>query len=207
MMPPRMRISGENELVQALLEHGHVLVEASEAELIFDPTQLVRRGQIVAHLGHATLADLDAYSSGHAFVLTELMPQVYAVTASDELAGMVAELLIGELGGRVVHVPESQRDRLTAGLAYAGFIGQVRSEARNLLTEALGNAHHADEVVEQLTDAVAPPLNVAALERGYHAIDSVGTKRLYAQLARRSGEVFHNNDVELWAMNQEQNNT
>lgn len=207
MTPPRMRISGDNDLVRALLDHGHVLAEASEAELIFDPTQLVRRGQIVAHLGHATLADLDAYSSGHAFVLTELMPRIYAVTASDDLAAVVAELLMSELGARVIHVPESQRERLTAGLAYAGFIGQVRTEACNLLTEALGNAHQADEVVEQLTDVLAPPLDVAALERGYHAIDSVGTKRLYAQLARRSGEVFHNDDVELWAMNQEHNET
>ncbi|MFC6318123.1 hypothetical protein [Corynebacterium gerontici] len=195
-----MRIAGRGELLLRLEAAGHVIVDPEDAELIINPQGPVRAGQVVGSTQAITLGDLDEYDTTMRFVLSELTLNVFALTASDEVTATVAELLVNETGGRVVQVPDSQRERLLLGQQIAAYSQVVAQEANALLTEALGNPDLAQDVMEEATGLLAPPANVQQVQRAFRSIQSPERKRLYVELTRRSAELFRNREIELWAM-------
>lgn len=200
MSAPRMRIAGRGELLLRLEAAGHIIVEAEDAELIINPDGPVRAGQVVGSTQAITLGDLEAYDTTMRFVLSELTLNVFALTASDEVTATVAELLVHETGGRVVHVPDSQRERLLLGQQIAAYSQVVAQEANALLTEALGNPDLAQDVMEEAAGLLAPPASVHQVQRAFQSIQSPERRRLFVELTRRSAELFRNREIELWAM-------
>lgn len=164
-----------------------------------------RYGQIFLHTsaGQGTQV-FDALETSGAIVgaLHPLADDLWAVGAADELGETIVELLVAELGGRALLVPDTQRLRLAAALTYLSFEATVRHDAFTLLAEAIGNEDRAFEVTggllrERPLDPVLGPAGIAAQQA---AIEDPGTARVFRDLARRAAEQTGAHDVELWAM-------
>ncbi|AIT61847.1 hypothetical protein [Corynebacterium doosanense] len=164
-----------------------------------------RPGQIFLHTsaGHGTQV-FDSLETSGAVVCAAhpLTDDLWAVGAADELGETIVELLVGELGGQALMVPDTQRLRLAAALTYRSFEATLRNDAFLLLSEAIGNEERALEIIggfgeERPLDPVRGPAGMAAQQR---AIEDPGTARVFRDLARRAAEQTGAHDVELWAM-------
>lgn len=233
MRPPRMTagvLADETDDV----ELGHRLAAAGhEVEWLDDPAEVVdkelvvvsvteaalpevvealslraRRGQIFVHTqpGHGVQI-FDPLELSGAIVLAAypLNERIWATSAADELGETIVELIVGEIGGQSLVIPDGQRARLAAALTYLGFIGTVRNDAFVLLAEALGNEEKALEIADEASGeralpAVTGDAGVSAQQR---AIEDPGTARSFRELARRAAEQTGAQDVELWAIQEE----
>ncbi|ADL11233.1 hypothetical protein [Corynebacterium pseudotuberculosis] len=122
-MRPVLSISGNNELVTQLVAVGHRRVH-EDAELAFDEPAW---DGIVGRL------------PGMSFVIKELKPEIYAVSATHEVAATVAELLLAELGIQAIHVAQDKWPEFLAGLVQIQQLEQMRDSARALLQPMLGD--------------------------------------------------------------------
>lgn len=185
-----------------------------------------RVGQIFLHtsLGYGVQVFDSLETSGAmvcaAYPLTE---KLWVVAAADELGETIVELLVGELGGQALAVPDTQRLRLAAALTQLSFVATVRNDAHTLLTEALGNEEKSLEIVggagedgvvngpvpltspaglggERALPLVEGATGIAAQTR---AIENPGAARAFRELARRAAQQTGAHDVELWAMGQD----
>lgn len=233
MQAPRLRVGvlgqdpGGDRLIRGLAEVGHTVEHLGGPEettgyelvvlavpsgelpdLIGQLAARARRGQIYLHtclsLGVQVFDPLET-SGAIVIAAHPLSPGFWVVGAVDELGETIVELLVGELGGTALTVPDTQRTRLAAGMAYAGFIETVRQDAFTLLSEALGNTERAREIVGEpgeprRLDGVAAPGGVADQQK---SIEDPGLARSFRELARRTAELTRLDDVELWAIQEE----
>lgn len=193
---PRLRISGDNPFAHAAFDAGHLPSTPTEAELVFDPQEKVRPGQICAGFG-CSLQDLDSLRDNLAFALLPLPGGTYGVQASDQLAYTIVELLAAEIGAPLVPIPPAAYDQLLLALSFAGFAGVVRQEARDCLQQVFGNDQIVEEILAQ--DFPQRPLPIADLERALATIDSPGLARDFLALVNHSAAYFDDRDIELWA--------
>ncbi|WCV10611.1 hypothetical protein CBE74_10245 [Corynebacterium silvaticum] len=77
--------------------------------------------------------------SGMSFVLKELKPDIYAVSATNDVAATIAELLLAEIGAYAIHVSQDKWPELLAGLVQIQQLEQMRDSARALLQPMLGD--------------------------------------------------------------------
>ncbi|WP_448852750.1 Rossmann-like and DUF2520 domain-containing protein [Corynebacterium sp. 335C] len=88
----------------------------------------------------------------------------WGVTAGDDVARTVAELLIGELGGRAVAVPEELRGLYHAGMAHgANHLAAVVADAVTLMNAATGADGQPAEAPDRAA-ALLRPLLEASLD-------------------------------------------
>lgn len=89
----------------------------------------------------------------------------WGVTVGDELAKTVAELIIGEMGGRPFFVAENQRGLYHAAMAHgSNNLGAVVADAVELLAGALvGTADYTDDAQRDQAAALLGPLLEASL--------------------------------------------
>lgn len=167
-----------------------------------------RTGQIFLHTsaGHGVQI-FDPLETTGAMVCAAhpLTEQLWAVGAVDELGETIVELLVGELGGQALLVPDTQRLRLAAALTQLGFVATVRNDAFTLLSEAIGNEEKALDIVGGLAGerALGTVPGAAGMAAQAGAIEDPGLARAFKQLARRAAEQTGAHDVELWAMGQD----
>nr|WP_255549596.1 DUF2520 domain-containing protein [Corynebacterium sp. TAE3-ERU12] len=144
----------------------------------------------------------------------------WGVTVGDELARTVASLLVGELGGRVVEVPERSRPLYHAAMAHgANHLGAVVADATGLLAEALADGRAAADVRDDAAALLGPLLQASldnVLRWGENALtgpaarddaDTVGKHiaaiadsgrpavEVYRSLARRTAEMRNSGQV------------
>ena len=191
--------------VEQAADYEMVIIDVADHLLMDTVEQLaarVRDGQIYLHtvVGRGMQA-LDALETSGAVVgaVARLDHTHWAVSALDELGLTIAELLVTEIGGRAVEVPDSQRDRLGAALLMQRLQEVVKQETLTLLMESVGDPRAAASVVgpQKGGQLMEHP---STLERYLHSIEDPGTARLFKDLLRRAAEVSGAHDVELWAM-------
>lgn len=203
------------------VEHFEDVADAHQYELVVisvsddrleDVTEAMsaraRQGQIFLHTSVGRgIQVFDSLETSGAMVCAAypLTDDLWAVGAADELGETIVELLVGELGGQALLIPDTQRLRLAAALTYLGFAATVRNDAFTMLSEALGNEEKSLEVVgglegERPLGAVVGAAGIAAQAS---AIDEPGRARAFRQLARRAAEQTGAHDVEFWAMGQD----
>lgn len=164
-----------------------------------------RSGQIFLHtsLGHGAQV-FDSLEPSGAIVCAAhpLTDNLWVVGAVDELGETIVDLLVGELGGQALAVPDTQRLRLAAAMTYRNFEATLRNDAFLLLSEALGNEERALDIIGGFGDEhpLGPVRGPAGIAAQHRAIEDPGTARVFRDLARRAAEQTGAHDVELWAM-------
>ncbi|QGU08317.1 Rossmann-like domain protein [Corynebacterium occultum] len=181
------------------------VIEEDLPDLVEELAAGARRGQIYLHtcLGHGVQV-LDPLEPSGALVVAAhpLSDKLWAVGSLDELGETVVELLIGELGGEALNIPETQRSRLAAGMSYVGFLETIRNDAFILLSEALGNEEKALGITGELGQGRILH-GVGSVERELAAIADPGRARTYRDLTRRTAEISGVQDIELWAIQED----
>lgn len=166
----------------------------------------VRQGQmfLLASMVHSiTVLDPLEIAGGIVMSAYPLGHDRWVASSVDELGETIVGLLVGELGGSVIEVDESQRQQLAAALTYAGFMNTLRNDAMYFLDEFLGDIEVATDIVNDAKGNYHALLDLEALTAQYDAISNPGRKRLFRDLARRKAEISRAQDVELWAIQKE----
>ena len=202
------------ELAAGLAAAGHALVridaltDIGEGEaliLAIHATQLPRaveavetyiaNGQIVIHTALATgVQVLDPLETRGAVVVAAAPVSVnrWAVTTLDELGETIAGLLLGEMGVTAIAKTDAERATLASRVAYAKMLARLTANARR--------------EVELLMDEETQPsadIDPAEVIDGYRYIHEPGLRRSYLEVARRFGEVEEAEDIEMWALQEE----
>ncbi|KXB52315.1 hypothetical protein HMPREF2976_01945 [Corynebacterium sp. HMSC077D10] len=220
MPAPRMRIgifgdsAAGQELAAGLAAAGHALVridaltdcaEVDALILAIHATQLPRaveavetyiaNGQIVIHTALAAgVQVLDPLETRGAVVVAAAPVSVnrWAVTTLDELGETIAGLLLGEMGATAIAKTDAERATLASRVAYAKMLARLTADARR--------------EVELLMDEETQPgadIDPAEVIDGYRYIHEPGLRRSYLEVARRFGEVEEAEDIEMWALQEE----
>ncbi|KQB86194.1 hypothetical protein Clow_01548 [Corynebacterium lowii] len=127
----------------------------------------------------------------------------WAVEYTDEVSQTVLELLVRECGAEAVLVPASKRALLATGLSWLRFAEDVGAEAYGALSAALEDTNLGDGLRrERRTMRVLA--DVPVLEQQRAGIVDPGKARIFRQLARRAAEQDGREEVELWAMQEEE---
>lgn len=206
-------------VVEALAPHtsrGNIVLHTSGANglEILDPIETTGAIVLAAH-------PIMTFVGGEEDI-SNLEGAFWGVTAADELGDTIAELLIAELGGFMVRVPNNQRAAYHAALAYASnYTATVLADARDQLAAALETpaVDTAARVLAPLVEAsirnvlaggpaaITGPAardDVETIQRHMQAIADTGRKQAYRELARRTAELTGAHNVELWAHTGEQ---
>lgn len=189
------------DLDMVVLEVRESLLEAAVDKL----AERSRRGQIFVHtaLSHGVqVMDPLEVTGAVVIALGQLSPQRWAVTTLDEVGETIADLLVGELGASAFHVTEAERLRLSAAVTYVQVVQSLRGDAVRLLADVLGEEQEAADIADTLGPLRRLP-EVAGLRARWEAIDNPGQARAFRQAARRVAETQHNQDAELWAIQEE----
>lgn len=231
MQAPRLRvgvlIDGDNpvQLFDELQQAGHdvtpvrdpaligdvelVVIAVADSRLADTVEQLARhshRGQMFVHtsLVHG-IQVMDPLETEGAIVMAAfpLGEDRWVACATDELGETVVGLLVGEMGGSIVEIADSQRQQLAAALSYAGFIRTAYQDAVRFLDSFLSDIDVCDGIVNRSLKRSASIPSLAALTAQYESIEEPGRKRLFRDLARRQAEVMGTQDIELWAIQEE----
>lgn len=165
-----------------------------------------RSGQMFLHtsLAHG-IQIMDPLETEGAIVMAAhpLGEDRWVATALDELGETIVGLLVGELGGSIVEIPESKRMQLAAALTYVGFINTLRTDATNYLDEFLQDYDTAADLVSSAFGGLQQLPQFGELSQQYDSIDNLGRRRLFRDLARRQAEISRAQDIELWAIQKE----
>lgn len=176
-------------------------VLAATVELL---ATFARRGQMFLHtsLRHGIQIMDPLETSGAIVMAAHPIGADRWVTASpDELGETIVGLLVGEFGGSVLEVGDEHRGGLAAALSYSRFADTLRSDATGHLNEFLHDIEVAGDIVKE---AGAEPLpDLGSLRWQYESVEDPGRRRLFRDLARRQAEITGRQDVELWAIQQE----
>jgi hypothetical protein len=192
------------DLDMVVLEVRESLLEAAVEKL----AERSRRGQIFVHTslihGVQVLDPLEV-TGAVVIALGQLSPDRWAVTTVDEVGETIADLLVGELGASAFHFKDADRLRLGAAVTYVEVVHTLRRDAVRLLADVLGDAQEADDIADNLGPLrrlpdVAGPVGLRAR---WESMDNPGQARAFRQAARRVAETQHNQDAELWAIQEE----
>ncbi len=170
--------------------------EAALPRLVAALTPDVYRGQIIVHtcLGAGVQA-LDELETRGAVVIAAapLSPEYWAVTTADELGETIASLLLAEVGANALPIPESERGALSARVAHVQMLWTLTEDAMFKLEQSLGGV------------PLQEPGHPAARQvmASFEEIEDPGLRRTYVDCARRLGEVEHDEELELWALQKE----
>ncbi|QGU05553.1 6PGD fold domain-containing protein [Corynebacterium comes] len=189
------------ELDMVILEVRESLLEAAVEKL----AERSRRGQIFVHtsLSHGVqIMDPLEVTGAVVMALGELGPQRWAVTTVDEVGDTISDLLVGEIGASGFHFTDAERLRAGAAVTYVRVVHTLRQDAVRLLSDVLGTAQEASDIADTLGTLRHLP-DVAGLRAQWEAIDNPGQARAFRQASRRVAETQHNQDVELWAIQEE----
>ncbi|MFP7366224.1 hypothetical protein SFC07_10720 [Corynebacterium callunae] len=165
-----------------------------------------RSGQMFLHTSLAhSIQIMDPLETAGGIVMAAypLGEDRWVASALDELGETIVGLLVGELGGSIIDVPEPKRMQLAAALTYVGFINTVRNDAINYLSEFLDDYDTADDLVTSTFGGLQRLPDLNTLSRQYDSIDNLGRRRLFRDLARRQAEISRAQDIELWAIQKE----
>lgn len=197
--PPRME-----DLDMVVLEVRETLLEAAVEKL----AERSRRGQIFVHtsLTHGVqVMDPLEVTGAVVIALGQLSPQRWAVSTVDEVGETIADLVVGELGASIFHFTDAERLRLGAAVTYVQVVHNLARDAVRLLSDVLDDPQEAEDIADalgtlrRLPDVGGP----AGLRAQWEAIDNPGQARAFRQSARRVAETQHNQDAELWAIQEE----
>ena len=152
------------EVVEAIAPHvgaGRIVVHVagSRGRAVLDPLALAGALTIAAHPA-MTFA-------GVAEDTDRLAGCPWGVTVGDELSRTVAELLISELGGRAIPIPENHRPLYHAAMAHgSNHLGAVVADAVELLARAItvDAADAGPDVAREQAAALLGPLLEASLD-------------------------------------------
>ena len=190
-----------DDLDMVVLEVRDPLLEPAVEKL----AARARRGQIFIHtsLQHGVLVmDPLEVTGAVVIALGELSPTRWAVTTVDELGDTIAELLLGELGASAVPCTDEERVRLAAAVTYVEAVKSLELDAIRLLGDVVGDIQEADDIAASRRRLVRLP-EVATLRAQWQSVDNPGQARAFRQVLRRVAETQHNQDAELWAIQEE----
>ncbi|AZA12755.1 DUF2520 domain-containing protein [Corynebacterium choanae] len=145
----------------------------------------------------------------------------WAVTADDLPGTAVAEALVEQLTGQVIHLPETSRPLFAAGFIHAvDHQATVIRDSLAIMSRALGTRDQAAALIRALapqlaeaviaasaTDPVLPtPIGQtpALVDEAYRSIQGYPEAELFTDLVARRASIDHVVDVELWAHNNRQ---
>ncbi len=184
-----------------------IVIESEKVEAFVEKlSAFARRGQMFLHtsLTHGiTVMDSLETAGGIVMSAYPLGRDRWVASAVDELGETIVGLLVGEMGGSVVDVPDAKREQLAAALTYAGFMSVLRRDAENFLDEFLGDIEVASDIVDDATRDYHGLPSLDKLRAQYDSISSPGRQRLFRDLARRKAEMSRAQDIELWAIQKE----
>lgn len=189
------------DLDLVLLEVRDTLLESAIERL----AERARRGQIFIHtsLQHGVLImDPLEVTGAVVIALGELSPTRWAVTTLDELGDTIAELLLGELGASGVRCLDEDRVRLAAAITYVEAVNSLHWDAVRMLGELVGDTQEAEDIAAS-RDRLPRLPDAASLRAQWQAIDNPGQARAFRQVVRRVAETHRNQDIELWAIQEE----
>ncbi|MGP5496783.1 6PGD fold domain-containing protein [Corynebacterium flavescens] len=216
MQAPRMRVahlgdsSAGRELVEGMMGAGHdvvkledpgdlrefqaLVVGVGDARLETTVEMLesfVFDGLIVIHTclsrGVQVLDPLEA----HGVVAVAAAPfaqKGWAISALDELGETIASLIVGEMGATTVDYRDTERPGLAARVYYARMLRRL--------------ARHAD-LFEDEPPQLLGNVDSEEIIAAFYAIEEPGLRRSYLESARRLGEVELREELELWALQEE----
>lgn len=202
--------SAGRDLVEGMKLAGHAV------DKLEDPSQLRQYQALVIAVGDARLEDtvemlesfvfeglivihtclsrgvqvLDPLES-HGVVAVAAAPfaeKRWAVTALDELGETIASLVVGEMGGSAVAYGDAERPGLAARVYYARMLRRL--------------ARHAD-IFEEEPPQLLGNVDNSEIIAAFRAVDEPGLRRSYLESARRLGEVEHREELEMWALQEE----
>lgn len=154
---PDPELPGVVEQIAPHVGPGRIIVHVagSRGRAVLDPVALTGALTIAAHPA-MTFA-------GSAEDTDRLAGCPWGVTVGDELSRTVAELLISELGGRAIPIPEASRPLYHAAMAHgSNHLGAVVADAVELLAGAIGEG--ADATARDQAAALLGPLLEASLD-------------------------------------------
>lgn len=192
------------ELDLVVLEVRSTLLESAIEKL----AEKARRGQIFIHTSVAhgvQIMDPLEVTGALVIALGELSRERWVGTCLDELGETVANLLVGEFGASVFHVTDEERVRIAAALTYIGATKSLYGDAMRLLADVLGDVQEADDIAEQVPRTIRLPdiAGAAGLRAQWESVADPGQARAFRQATRRVAELQRNQDVELWAIQEE----
>lgn len=161
---PDPELPGVVEQIAPHVGPGRIIVHVagSRGRAVLDPVALTGALTIAAHPA-MTFA-------GSAEDTDRLAGCPWGVTVGDELSRTVAELLISELGGRAIPIPEASRPLYHAAMAHgSNHLGAVVADAVELLARAISDggdpaASHSPGAAREQAAALLGPLLEASLD-------------------------------------------
>ncbi|MCG7439496.1 prephenate dehydrogenase/arogenate dehydrogenase family protein [Corynebacterium freneyi] len=155
------------DVVEQIVPHvgaGRIVVHVagSRGRAVLDPIALTGALTIAAHPA-MTFAGVPDDTD-------RLTGCPWGVTVGDELSRTVAELLISEIGGRAIPIPESRRPLYHAAMAHgSNHLGAVVADAVDLLARAISDggdpsATHSPGAARDQAAALLGPLLEASLD-------------------------------------------
>ena len=221
MRAPRMRVAlfGNSQAGQLLAEEMRVVGHTVES--LTELTELQDYQALIIALGDARLEQavdmLETYvhdglivfhtclSRGvqvldpletHGCVVAAIAPchaRRWATTTIDELGQTIAELVLGEFQASGASLSDSERPAFAARVYYAQMMTELAVRANeDVFSETLVKSAEALEAAES-----------AEIIAAYRGITEPGMRRAFVEAARRFGEVFRREELEMWALQEE----
>lgn len=229
MQPPRMRIAcfGDSPLIGQLERAGHTIIRATDprdisgAEMVYlaveadEMEELVgklaafcRRGQIFLHsVPRFGLDVLGPVESQGAVVLTsyQLAENLRSLTAGDEIAATVGELLMNECLVQAIPVSNGYLKALVAGMTLGQFHNLVARPGRQLLDEIIPDPSVVDQILShQGLDRQL--LDVPTLTRTRALLGNTHDATLFTHLTTRAAVELQEFNAQWWALSEENDN-
>ncbi|ALC06783.1 hypothetical protein CDES_12165 [Corynebacterium deserti GIMN1.010] len=195
------------EEYREITEFELIVIDAPDvASIATELSAFSRRGQMFLHtsLVH-DITVMDPLETSGAIVMSAhpIGQDRWVASAVDELGETIVGLLVGEMGGTIIDVPDARRAQLAAALTYAGFMATLQRDAMYFLDELLGDIAISSDIVDAAAHDFQPLPELSAITAQYDAIDHPGRQRLFRDLARRQAEISRAQDIELWAIQKE----
>lgn len=165
-----------------------------------------RRGQMFLHtsLMHG-IQVMDPLETAGAIVMAAhpLGEDRWVAASTDELGETIVGLLVGELGGAVIQIDDSQRRQLSAAVTYAGYLRTLTQDAVRFLDTFVADPDASEQIVRGAAERFTAEPKLDSLMVQHGSIEDPGRQRLFRDLARRAAEISRAQDIELWAIQKE----
>lgn len=229
MQPPRMRIAcfGDSTLTRSLERAGHTIIRATEpsdisgAEMVYlavdadDLEELVgqlaafcRRGQIFLHscprFGLDVLGPVERQGAV-VLVSYQLSENLRSITAGDEIAATVGELLMSECHVQAVPVSNGYLKALVAGMTLAQFNNLAARPGRQILDEIIPDPSVVDQIVSY-QGLNRQLLDVPTLIRTKALLGNDHDATLFTHLTTRAAVELQEFNAQWWALSEENDN-
>lgn len=120
----------------------------------------------------------------------------WAVTTVDELGETVAELVLGEAQFTAASFSDIERPALAARVYYAQMLTLLAVDAN---ADVFGDGA---DVTAAHGDALTA-LESSEVIAAFRSLEEPGMRRAYLEATRRMGEVYHREELEMWALQEE----